>query len=958
MTKWWKSDLQVATPAWRFTLPTGMGFDLATDAGRVAFGDEYMRSLQLRGIELVALADHNSPEWIDTMVAAGQRSGIAVFPGCEVTTGSGADGIHLLVIGGPDKTGADFDRLLAGPLGYQAPDNPRFHQRQAGREPGSSGKTLVQILDDLPDEYIAIAPHVFGDNGLVSAESAKGDIRWKALHHHRLNALDAGDCSDPSSQSWNDRFRRRELDDFPRLEEVAFVSTSDAYSMEGLGSRFTWIRMEEPSIEALRQAFLDREARILCDWDARLNEYPDRDPNRIQHAWVQRIELLGPLGNSTLPISLDFDPRLNVLIGGRGSGKSTIITALRLLYSGFATLPNGIRSESQKFASEVFDSSDLTASHRIQNSQDSQVARWTAKSGSTTDAEGTTVPTAFRVRVVNQKELFARVSHDREDQFGPSRSLLAFADEGLGLLRTNQPAADSWWRRYEDSQGTWMSLARQHRTLRDDVSQLPALRARIRELNAQVEAFDAPEARARRERNDTIIGQQGALESQDADLQRLLEGARKLVEPAEQVNQETPAATAWSTFLDITNDFRDAVLTAVDRAETALHSWRDQLPESDWGIQVAAARTDADAYIAELVEKGIDPAAYSEVREQLARQQGLERSLTKKESDLEVVLARKTAAWARIVELQQERRQQRTRLFDDVEARSKRLRFALRAHRDRTGWTAAVRELLNLRADSFLEDVPRLAEWLWDDEGRLERWQRWREALINGDFGDLALVPEYPIRIGWQRKLEQLDETLRLRLAVEIADDTLEMQFLKDRGDPERDADWQDITQGSPGQRTAAMLAFVLHHGNEPLVLDQPEDDLDTEWISKLVVRELRASRSKRQIIVASHNANIPVNGDAERVLVLENDGGALKLRRTEGPDGALHDHAGAIEVHRVREDIQNIMEGGIRAFVLREKKYNNEVRETAGWFAQHAITGRAVASVDERSDDSGSDGS
>ena len=137
------------------------------------------------------------------------------------------------------------------------------------------------------------------------------------------------------------------------------------------------------------------------------------------------------------------------------------------------------------------------------------------------------------------------------------------------------------------------------------------------------------------------------------------------------------------------------------------------------------------------------------------------------------------------------------------------------------------------------------------------------------------------------------------------------------------------------------MLAFVLHHGTEPLVLDQPEDDLDTEWISRLVVRELRASRSKRQIIVASHNANIPVNGDAERVIVLENDAGALQLRRTESQDGNFYDHAGPIEVQRVREDIQNIMEGGIRAFVLREKKYNNEVRETAGWFAQQRAADR-----------------
>jgi ABC-type sulfate/molybdate transport systems ATPase subunit len=123
------------------------------------------------------------------------------------------------------------------------------------------------------------------------------------------------------------------------------------------------------------------------------------------------------------------------------------------------------------------------------------------------------------------------------------------------------------------------------------------------------------------------------------------------------------------------------------------------------------------------------------------------------------------------------------------------------------------------------------------------------------------------------------------------------------------------------------MLGFVLHHGLEPLVLDQPEDDLDTEWISNLVVKELRASRWKRQIIVVTHNANIPVNGDADQVVVLENVEQTLRIRTSERDGKTIH-HCGPIELLEVRNDIQNIMEGGIPAFIRREKKYNNEMRE------------------------------
>jgi hypothetical protein len=286
------------------------------------------------------------------------------------------------------------------------------------------------------------------------------------------------------------------------------------------------------------------------------------------------------------------------------------------------------------------------------------------------------------------------------------------------------------------------------------------------------------------------------------------------------------------------------------------------------------------------------------------------------------------AAWHKIEGTLAERRNLRGNLLRDVSERSGRLDFELKRHRDIVGWSKSVRDLLNLRSDAFLEEVPQLAGWIWgaeDEITQLTRWATWRDALASGMFHEIANRDNADLRGNWLKRLESMDETVRLRLATEIADDIVQIAFLKDGGKPDRDDDWQDITQGSPGQRTAAMLGFVLHHGDEPLVLDQPEDDLDTEWISKLVVRELRASRWKRQVIVVTHNANIPVNGDAERVIVLENAAGALQIRRTDTAE-----HCGAIEIQTVREDIQNIMEGGIRAFIQREKKYNNEVRLSA----------------------------
>jgi ABC-type cobalamin/Fe3+-siderophores transport system ATPase subunit len=167
---------------------------------------------------------------------------------------------------------------------------------------------------------------------------------------------------------------------------------------------------------------------------------------------------------------------------------------------------------------------------------------------------------------------------------------------------------------------------------------------------------------------------------------------------------------------------------------------------------------------------------------------------------------------------------------------------------------------------------------------------------------------------------------VRVRLATVFPDDAIRMEFLASGGEPHNDDDWKNITEGSPGERSAAMLTFMLSHGSDPLVLDQPEDDLDSEWITDLVVPQLRRSRWKRQLVVVTHNANIPVNADAEFVVVMENRQGVIGVRSGMGTDDGEVPHVGSIEDVIVRRDIQDIMEGGVAAFVLRERRYNNEL--------------------------------
>ena len=948
MSKWWKCDLQTATPAWNFELPTDSRFDLTDAQSRRAFAVRYMETLVSKGIEVIGLADHNVGDWIDLMVEVGREFSITVFPGSEITTGTGADGVHLIILGDPNKSSQDFDRLIAT-LGFDE-QHPRFRRQGEKDVPGVSSYTLIQILDKLPEGYLAIAPHALTDNGIASAKTIKGDIRWRALHHPRLAAIDVGDGLGPErTDSFNSKFRRRDLADFPCLKQLAFVATSDAYSLDNLGRRYTWIRMAHPSIEGLRQAFLDFEARIICSNDDRLPGVFANNPNVIRHGWIESVSLGGQLGNSTCPLNVAFHPGLNVLIGGRGSGKSTIVAALRHLYAANQPLPDRIQQESDLFSRIAFPSARLSSVHRLESSQESQSVVWTSTLGShTTTTSQTSYPTLFRVRVVSQKELYERVSANPMDPMAASRSFLAIVDDACGLGSRDIPAPNSWWHRMREAQQHWTSVASDLETSNRDVGQLTRVQGRIQELYGQIAAFDSPEARGRRDSIARLLEEEQLISermSAVGESIKLLEpdllfgrenGSQKSTSSASTEAVDSPKKQSTTDSADllrsteylaieselafITNSIDAALRKLKEESEKRLAEVIQSVDFKRWKERVASAYSDRASYLDELRSRGIDPDGYQSLQRDLVAQQLVERRLTEVQLGLSSLSQGVADAWNAIETLLCERRVMRQGLIDATATRSGGLHFAMRPLADTVGWVKAVRDLLGLRADGFIEDVPQLAEWLWecDEVTQTARWAIWREALVRGDLSRLAVNGGLSLRPSWQRRIESLDEAIRLRLAVEFPDDFVAMQFLREGGNPEQESDWQEITRGSPGQRTAAMLSFVLNHGNEPLVLDQPEDDLDTEWVSQLVVRQLRRSRWKRQIIVVTHNANIPVNGDAERVIVMENRNNELRVRQSSAGI-----HMGPIEIPHVRTDIQNVMEGGSEAFEYRERRYS-----------------------------------
>jgi ABC-type enterochelin transport system ATPase subunit len=123
------------------------------------------------------------------------------------------------------------------------------------------------------------------------------------------------------------------------------------------------------------------------------------------------------------------------------------------------------------------------------------------------------------------------------------------------------------------------------------------------------------------------------------------------------------------------------------------------------------------------------------------------------------------------------------------------------------------------------------------------------------------------------------------------------------------------VQQLSKGQMATALLPLVLRDSEDPLIFDQPEDDLDNRYIFQTLVARIRELKAKRQLIFVTHNANIPVLGEADKVVVMH-------MENPQKAAAPLHGN-----VDEMKDAILALLEGGAEAFKLRQKRYGPLVK-------------------------------
>jgi len=180
--------------------------------------------------------------------------------------------------------------------------------------------------------------------------------------------------------------------------------------------------------------------------------------------------------------------------------------------------------------------------------------------------------------------------------------------------------------------------------------------------------------------------------------------------------------------------------------------------------------------------------------------------------------------------------------------------------------------------------------------------------------GSEALRTSYRLTSGQAERLASSESEVLMRIEeLELASTTeIHLNIAPTDTPPV----WQSLNDLSTGQKATAVLLLLLLESSAPLIIDQPEDDLDNRFITEGIVPRMREEKQRRQFIFSTHNANIPVLGDAELIVGLSAASGVDGVRARIAPE-----HTGSIDSRSVRELVEEILEGGREAFETRRRK-------------------------------------
>ena len=844
-------------------------------------------------LDVVALTDHNEISNVEAAIAAARNSPVYVVPGVELSTPQG----HLLCyLPTFEALQSFFGRLDLAERGTQdSRCQTAMHQ-------------CLQLLHELSG--FGILAHVDAPGGFETENLGNSPHKRDVLCHPSLLGIELKSAASNVSYADTDPDSNRAKVGTERIKQLnlgskqflARVLNSDAHRLNALGrnakgdKKVTRFRMQRPSFESLRIALQDSDARVRIE---------DQIPLAVPY--VLGIGLTGGFLDGQ---SIQFSSNLNCIIGGRGTGKSTTFEAVRCL-SGQPSTSDIVDSEIWPTQLDLFWCDQAGECHTLSRPLGGELENV---------HDPIAGPDTFHIESYSQGET-ARIS--RRAQQDPI-ALLSYLDRLVDIREASEledEARDDlleFQTKIEEATTKVNRIPEFERALATTQQQLQALeRANAKEI-IELQRQLASEREVREEISRRLTAIEGRLD----DL-----SVKEEIDHLAALASDEPLNVGVDEFNAIVTsgrDFESKAATAQGQAKASFKSFAEEAQKNiaSWKAKEAASRKVIDekrkaleaqnirldmAYIQKLAK---DEASH---KQSLTNLKAWVPHLAKLKRNWKAASRRRWSAREQIATIRDAyARDASETLKAALSDLTVSLKFGRSAYApdaedlivQTMGWrtiqvprAGLLIEILTLRG--LLQAVDK------KDTGTITGIRTPEGAKVfNKSDADTIVerLSDPPIRFALERC--EVHDLPRLTVTKQVPGPGGKTRHVQ-----------RDFSKLSLGQQQSVLLALMLSSkSNAPLIIDQPEDNLDSEFIYHSLVPVLRMAKERRQIIVVTHNANIAVLGDAEQIIVLKStaERGSIVSR-------------GSIDDPETREAACNILEGAREAFERRARIYGSQ---------------------------------
>lgn len=921
-TRWFKCDLHVHTTA-----------SICFKEQDIT-PEQWVQAAIDKCLDCVAITDHNNGASIDKIKNIAKDTSLVVFPGVEVTCDSSK--VHLLIIFDVNKSSEDVRDFLVR-AGIRAND--------FGKQNAATTKSIFDIADLAKEDGAVVIPaHIDEYNGLGSISVQNLEKLYKEYNVDAVQVVHK-EFLELDTQVKNNKELRLLLNDYynqpsPPIDDATIsqwitpvkkaiknnisiltfsdnprIPSSSKHGIGGIGDKYTWIKMDvNPSLEGLRQAFLLPEYRIR-------NIFLTPSVPYIEPAlWIKSISI----SKTTItagdePLVVEFSPQLNTIIGGRGSGKSSILRFIRGVFN---------------------QTSDLTELEEIFKDHSEFYKRVSGKS-----KKGVlTNESVIEVEFVRNKVLHSITASNIVDSNNQTIQIKKLNEDNIWEVITDEGYID-FFEFDHYSQKQIYEIAQEPNALREHIDSAIVGLEKLNQERSHIKSKFLEKSASIRTM-DLLLSEKGKVETRIKDIEESIKklhesGIAQLLNSKEKFSKE--------------NIYIEEFKTAIKGKKNSLNELllEHSIPEFDLSIFDSEHQNDLEACtekvndgllrivekLAELhkeairIEEGFDlsintsqwkqdleknMAEFEEKREELEKD-GIDvissfEKLTNEKEELSQKLEEiRVKEMKRGSEFEERKRLQNEYLLickQVTEMRKKFLRNTVmgdkvkvdvKPFRNKDDFESQFRKCIanDLAHQESIDELMNICF-----HGVVEkRITKFREIILNirqNKEIDISLNGRF-INLVKSLNAQQIDE-----IELMLPEDEIEIQYKPNENTP-----FKSLSTASAGQKTTAILTFILSYGNTPLILDQPEDDLDNRLVFELVVDRIKQAKEKRQLIVVTHNANIPVNGDAEYINSMDSESRFMKVI-----------HEGTVEQDIIKREICQVMEGGEYAFEMRSKRY------------------------------------